>query len=119
MSAESATVRTVVALRRFNPGIGRGNRPALEPVFEGDKVHPRWNLIAPPAGEFRIATLAYGDEAGPKPRGSAMATFVGHPAVSQCRRVSARNTLNTEGLLATLLEQGLVTTQCQEGSAIR
>jgi hypothetical protein len=113
------TVRTVVALRRYNPGIGRGNRPALEPVFEGDKVHPRWNLIAPPAGEFRIATLAYGDEAGPKPRGCDLATFVGHPAVSQYRRVSASDTLNTEGLLATLLRQGMVVVQGQEGSAIR
>lgn len=102
-------ILTVVALRRYNPGFCRGNRAALDPVFEGDKIHPRWNLIAPPAGEFRIATLSYGDEAGPKPPGSDLATFVGHPAVARDRRVSARNTLSTEGLLSDLLGQGLVT----------
>lgn len=101
-------LQTVVALRRYNPGLSRGNRAALEPIFEGEKIHPLWNLIAPPIGDFRIATLWDGDHAGVSPISPNKNTYTGHPDTAKGRNVSGKDLIETEGLKEYLVKSGLV-----------
>jgi hypothetical protein len=104
----SPTLKIVVALRRYNPGKSRGNRPVLEPIFQGENINPRWNLIAPPQGDFRIASLSDGDTAGYSPIAPGRNQYTGHPLVAKDRVVYARGLVSTEGLKSALVKLGLV-----------
>lgn len=102
-------IKTVVALRRYNPGRSGGNRAVLEPIFVGEKINKRWNLISPPEGKFRIASLWDCYYAGASPRGDKHNEFEGHPLTASGIEVCAKNTIATEGLVQTLISQKLVT----------